>query len=346
MAQQWAWPSDQVALQYARPLAAFLLALLILLLVRHWLLRWSYRRARREDSIAYIILETLRVPSILWCVAASVQMGLELSIIPPKYTGRASNAIIAFIILSLCMVFASASVRALTIHGRRRGVALALSGLARTLIRVFIFTLGALAILGLYRVNITPLLTALGVGGLAVALALQDTLANFFAGIHILIEEPIALGSSIRLSTGEEGVVTDIGWRTTRLRNAANNVVVIPNTKITTGILINYNLPQPPLAAEVAVLVAYDADVDEVRRIVLDEARNCEGVLPLPDPAIFFNPGVTPTHLQFNLVFHVAEFAKRGPLQSDVRLRIYRRLRAEGVPLPMPSTDMKILATD
>jgi small-conductance mechanosensitive channel len=346
MAQQWAWPSDQVALQYARPLAAFLLALLILLLVRHYLFRWSYRHTRREDSMAYIVLETLRVPSLLWCIAASVQIGLELSIIPEKYTGWASNAIVTFIILSLCLVFASASVRALTIHGRRRGVALALSGLARTLIRVFVFTLGGLAILGLYHVNITPLLATLGVGGLAVALALQDTLANFFAGIHILIEEPIALGSSIRLSSGEEGVVTDIGWRTTRLRNGANNVVVIPNTKITSGILVNYNLPQPALAADVAVIVAYDADVDQVRRIALDEARNCDGVLPSPDPAIFFNPGVTPTHLQFTLVFHVAEYGKRGPLQSEVRLRIYRRLRAEGVPLPVPSMDMKILATD
>jgi len=346
MAQQWAWPSDQVALQYARPLAAFLLTLLILLLVRHGLLRWSYRHTRREDSMGYIILETLRVPSILWCIAGSAHIGLELSVIPPKYTGWASNAIAAFIILSLCMVLASASVRALTIHGRRRGVALALSGLARTLIRVFIFTLGATAILGLYRVNITPLLTALGVGGLAVALALQDTLANFFAGIHILIEEPIALGSAIRLSTGEEGVVTDIGWRTTRLRNGANNVVVIPNTKITSGILVNYNLPLPPLAADVAVIAAYDADVDQVQQIALEEARNCEGVLPLPEPAIFFNPGVTPTHLQFTVIFHVAEFGKRAPLQSEVRLRIYRRLRAEGVPLPVPSFDMKILTTD
>src|SRR6185503_21069669 len=135
------------------------------------------------------------------------------------------------------------------------------SGLARTLIRVFIFTCGALVLLRIYNVNITPVLTALGVGGLAVALALQDTLANFFAGIHILIEEPIELGAFIRLSTGEEGIVTDIGWRTTRVRNGANNIVVIPNTKITSGILINYNLPDLRLTSEVAILAAFDADL-------------------------------------------------------------------------------------
>jgi small-conductance mechanosensitive channel len=231
-------------------------------------------------------------------------------------------------------------------HGRRHGAALALSGLTRTLIRVVIFTIAATMVLGLYQVNITPLLTALGVGGVAVALALQDTLANFFAGIHILIEEPIALGSTIRLSSGEEGVVTDIGWRTTRVRNGANSVVVIPNTKITSGILVNYNLPDTRVTAEVAVVVAHEADVDHVRRIALEETRACDGVLSDPEPAIFFNPGMTLTHLQFTVVFSVAELGRGGPVQSDLRLRIHRRLRAEDVPLPASLADMKILTRD
>jgi small-conductance mechanosensitive channel len=244
------------------------------------------------------------------------------------------------------MVVASASVRALAAHGRRRGIALALSGMASTLIRIFVFTLGLTALLRLYQVNIAPLLAALGVGGLAVALALQDTLANFFAGIHILIEEPIALGSFIRLSTGDEGVVTDIGWRTTRVRNGASNVVVIPNTKITSGILINYNLPDPRVAAEVAVMVGYDADLDRVRRIALAEAQACDGVLDTPAPFVLFNPGLLPTHLQFTVTFTVADFGQKGPVQSEVRLRIYRRLREEGVPLPLPWYEAKMLATD
>src|SRR2546427_9539850 len=299
MIQQWAWPNDQVAIRIARPAGAFLLTLLILLVVRRLLIRWLYSLKRDESTLTYVALETLRFPSILWCVAAAGQIGLQMSIIPDKYIGRAVTAIAAFLIVSVCMVVASAAVRGLTLHGRRRGIALALSGLARTLIRVFIFTIGALALLRLYNVNIGPLLAALGVGGLAVALALQDTLANFFAGIHILIEEPIALGSTIRLSTGEEGVVTDIGWRTTRLRNGNSNVVVIPNTKITSGILVNYNLPDQRLSADVAVMVAHDADIEQVRRIAIEETAACEFVLPEPEPKIFFNPGVLPTHLQF-----------------------------------------------
>ncbi len=346
MAKQGAWPSHEVLLQVARPLAAFLLTLLVLLLVRHFLIRWMYRRSRGEGSAGYIALETLRLPSVLWCVAAAVKFGLEMSIIPAKYNARASTAILAFLIVSISMVVASASVRALTAHGRRRGIALALSGMASTLIRVFVFTLGLTALLRLYQVNIAPLLAALGVGGLAVALALQDTLANFFAGIHILIEEPIALGATIRLSTGEEGVVTDIGWRTTRLRNGNSNVVVIPNTKITSGILVNYNLPDPRVTTDVAVMVGYDADLNQVRRIALDQTRACDGVLETPQPAVFFNPGPLTTHLQFTVVFSVADFSQRDPVKSEVRLRIYRRLREEAVPLPVPFYEAKLLATE
>src|ERR1700730_9241296 len=346
MAKQGAWPSHEVVLQVARPLAAFLLTLLVLLLVRHFLINWLYRRSRGEGTAGYIALETLRLPSILWCVAAAVKFGLEMSIIPVEYNARASTAILAFLIVSISMVVASASVRALTAHGRRRGIALALSGMASTLIRVFVFTLGLTALLRLYQVNIAPLLAALGVGGLAVALALQDTLANFFAGVHILIEEPIALGAAIRLSTGEEGVVTDIGWRTTRVRNGNSNIVVIPNTKITSGILVNYNLPDPRVTTDLAVMVGYDADLDQVRRIALDQTRACDGVLETPQPAVFFNPGSLATHLQFTVVFSVPDFSQRDPVKSEVRVRIYRRFRQEGVPLPVLFYEAKVLATE
>ena len=346
MSKQWKWPSHEAALTYALPVAAFLVALLILLLARHAVMKWLRRHGQGQAAIGQIALDTLRLPSLLWAIAAAVHVGLALSIIPEKYAARASTAILAFLIASACLVLASVLVRALTMMGRRRGIALATAGLAQTLIRVFIFTCGAAAVLSLYNVNIRPLLAALGVGGLAVALALQDTLSNFFAGIHILVEEPIGLGSYIRLSSGEEGVVTDIGWRTTRVRNGGNNVVVIPNTKITSGILVNYNLPDTRVMGDVAVIVGYEADVDQVRRIALEEARGCSGVLAAPAPQVFFAPGVTPTHLQFTLVFAVAEFGQRGPAQSELRLRIYQRMRAEGVPLPEPSPNMNILATD
>jgi small-conductance mechanosensitive channel len=345
MTNLFAWPSDEVIFTYARPLGTFVLTLLALLVVRHIAIRWLYKRTNTAATLSHIVLDTFRIPSLLWCFAGAVKFGLDMSIIPQKYTGRASTAIEAFILISITMVVSSASVRTLNAYGRHRGVDLDLSGLSRTLIRVFVFTIGLLALLQLYHVNLTPILTALGVGGLAVALALQDTLANFFAGIHILIEEPIALNNTIRLATGEEGVVTDIGWRTTRLRNGNNNMVVIPNTKITSGILVNYNMPESKQTADVAVMVGFDADLDEVRRIALEETRAAEGVFPAPEPVVLFIPGPLPTHLQFTVVFTVADYGSRGGVQSEVRLRIFRRLRRDGVPLPQPWVEAKVMAT-
>src|SRR5580700_6444515 len=109
MSKQAAWPSHEVLLQVARPLTAFLLTLLILLLVRHFFIKWMYQRSRGEGSAGYIALETLRLPSVLWCIAAAVKFGLEMSIIPAKYNAMASRAILAFVIISISMVAAWAS---------------------------------------------------------------------------------------------------------------------------------------------------------------------------------------------------------------------------------------------
>ena len=91
MLKQWAWPSDPVAMQVAPPLLAFTLTLLILLLLRHWLIKWLYGRWGGEGRFGLIVLETLRFPSVLWCIAAAVRIGLDISIIPDKYTQSAGD---------------------------------------------------------------------------------------------------------------------------------------------------------------------------------------------------------------------------------------------------------------
>ena len=92
-------------------------------------------------------------------------------------------------------------------------------------------------------VPVAPLLTTLGIGSLAVALALQDTLANFFAGLHLLADRPVRPGDYIKLHEGEEGFVETIGWRSSRLRTTKNNIVVVPNQKLSQAILTNFHLP-------------------------------------------------------------------------------------------------------
>ena len=317
---------------WVEPAMVFGVALVAALVVRYLVLRALARRS----AISGVFVATVRFPSFLWSLAAALAVAVEYTDLPRKYAGRTSLWIGAFVIISLTLVAASVAVRMLSQYGERQGMPFAAAGMSRALIRVLVFALGAAWLLAHFEMwkGIAPLLTALGVGGFAVALALQDTLANFFAGIHILVERPIVVGDSIKLESGQEGVVTDIGWRTTRVRTGSNDIVVAPNTKITSGILVNYSLPDRRTVAEVQVLVSHKADAEQVRRIALEEAAGVEGVLADPAPLFLCDPGVLPSHLQCKLVVHVADRSSTVRIQSELRLRLLARFRDAGVPLP------------
>jgi len=113
-------------------------------------------------------------------------------------------------------------------------------------------------------------------------------------------------------------------------------MVIIPNTKITSGILINCSQPQPRAQAEIAVVAGHDADVEQVRRIALEEAARTDGVLAEPAPVFLFDPGVLLTHLQSKLFVNVASRSDQSRVASEIRTRMLARFRAEGVPLPNP----------
>jgi small-conductance mechanosensitive channel len=329
------WLTDEKLMErWGPPLAAFAAVLGALLVVRYILLRLLRRGAKAPGSAGVIIAETISFPSVLWALAAAADASLSSANLTARQTHLADEWIGAFVIVSLTLVALSAASRMLMHYGERQGMPLAAAGLSRTLIRVLVVTLGAMSLLANFGKQIGPLLTALGVGGIAVALALQDTLANFFAGIHILVEKPIFVGDLIRLADGQEGVVTDIGWRTTRVVTGTNDMVIVPNSKITTGTLINYSMPDLREVATVAILVGHDADPAQVQRIALEEASRTKGVLAAPAPVFLCDPGVLPTHLQFTLAFNVANRGDGGGAASEVRMRLLERFREEGVPLP------------
>lgn len=328
------------------PFAVFGAGFLVALAVRHLGLRILYQKARNRAPVWRALLDAIRAPSLLWCVAAALDIALRYSDFPENYIGKAEKTIVAALIISFTLATANLAVRWITLKGEQKDIPFAAAGLARTLIRAVVLITGTAILLWHFEMwkSVTPLLTALGVGGLAVALALQDTLANFFAGIHIIVENPISLGDYIKLSSGEDGVVSDIGWRTTRLRTGANNTVVIPNTKITSGILTNYHLPDKRVVAEVTICAGLDADPDQIAAIALDVASETEGVLREPAPTVLFDPGVMLTHIQMKMFINVASQAMSGGIVSAVRVGILHRFREQGVPLPAPDRRVVIQA--
>jgi small-conductance mechanosensitive channel len=200
---------------------------------------------------------------------------------------------------------------------------------------------GALLLLHQFGVSVTPILTAFGVGGLAVALALQDTLANLFAGLYVSVAGQVRLGDYIKLNTGEEGYVTDISWRSTAIRALGNNLIIVPNAKLAQAVVTNYSLPERRMALGIPVGVSYASDPDQVERVLLEEAQNAMGAVPgllaEPAPSVRFIPGFGDSTLNFTLNCQVAEFVDQYLVQHELRKRILKRFQSEGIEMPYPT---------
>lgn len=331
----WWLTDEKLFWRVAQPALTFLAVLLVTLVARRLLLGWLRRRSQPR-SFGSVLVATIGFPSVLWSLAIAIALSLHFVELTPRQLRWATDAMVIFLIASFSLVAASLAVRMLTSYGEKQGMPFAAAGLTRAVTRILVLALGLMALLGYLRISITPVLTALGVGGIAVALALQDTLSNFFAGLHILVERPIFVGDYIRLESGQEGVVSDIGWRTTRLRTLGGNVVVVPNTKITSGTLVNYSLPDPGAILDMPIMVGHEADPEQVTLIARQEAQAVEGVDKDFTPLVFCDPGVLPTHMQFKLLLRVHDQTQRGRVLSEIRLRLLQRFRQEGVPLPNP----------
>jgi small-conductance mechanosensitive channel len=332
----------QWLLDHVVPAVAVAVAVaLVLLLIRHSLLRWLERlAARTRTQFDEVLLDALRTPSVLWCLAIGLLAGLDVAPLPHRLATWGTSAVGALVILSVTMVVANALVRGLRHMGQRIQVETAVTGLGTVLIKVVVFTLGGLLVLSTIGIAITPILAALGVGGLAVGLALQDTLGNLFAGVHILVEKPVRVGDYVKLETGQEGYVTDVGWRTTRMRMLPNNMLIVPNAKLAQSILTNYYLPERRMSLLIPISVSYEADPDRVEALLVEEATRAAaevpGLLAEPAPFVRFIPGFGDSSLDFTLICQVAEFVDQYLAQHELRKRIFRRFRAEGIEIPFP----------
>jgi small-conductance mechanosensitive channel len=260
--------------------------------------------------------------------------------LPVRAAALSLNAVYALLVLSIIVALSNLAGSTLGQALKEKELAIPATGLSVTIIKVAIWVVGGLVLLSGLGVSIAPILTALGVGGLAVALALQDTLSNFFAGIHLLIEKPVRVGDFVKLDSGQEGYVVDIGWRTTRIRMLPNNMVIIPNNKLTQSILTNYYLPEQRMAVLIPIGTSYDSDPEHVERVVLEEAQKAmgqvSGLLAEPAPFVRFIPGFGDSSLDFTLICQVREFTDQYLVQHELRKRIFKRFKEEGIEIPFP----------
>jgi small-conductance mechanosensitive channel len=328
-------------MKYSIPAATALGISAVLLVIRavtyHILQAWAKNTETQVDDI---IIDSTRGPSLLFAVAIGVHIGLSLSGIPEKHMGYIGKILHVVIIFAVTVAAATLSGKLFTNYIQKSNIPIPATGLAYGVLKGTIYVLGILIILTDLGISIAPMITALGVGGLAVALALQDTLANLFAGVHILMEKSIRIGDFVKLETGQEGYVDDITWRTTRIRMLPNNIVVIPNNKLAQSVVTNYYLPEKEMAITIPVSVSYAADPDAVERILIEESKrgavDIPGLLADPAPFVRFIPGFGESSLDFTLICHVSEIKHQYDVQHALRKRILRRFREAMIEIPYP----------
>ncbi len=326
---------------YIVPLFLAVVIIVALCLVRTIAFRLLHRWATKTDTkFDDIIIQSVKFPSLFWCIAIGIYVGIGVSDLSEKYVLYATKAIYIVLIFSVTLATANLSGKIFRNYLQVSNLPIPTTGLFYGLLKGTILVIGILIILSVLGISITPLITALGVGGLAVALALQDTLANLFAGLHILVEKSIRVGDFIRLETGQEGFVEDITWRTTRIKMLPNNMVVIPNSKLAQSIVTNYHLPEKKMAVRIPVSVSYNSDPDHVEKVLLDVVSGAvgkiEGLLQEPEPMVRFIPGFGDSSLDFTVVCHVREFTDQFVVEHELRKLIFKRFRAEGIEIPFP----------
>ena len=301
-------------------------------LVQRALGAWTRRRGIAPEDAAIPLVRRYLMPVLLVGTLHLALSALDL----PRNLRLVVTRLLSATTLALTLYLASQIILALlermtrqTEPGRRAGPQL------MTMARITILVVSVAFLLDNLGIRVTALVTTLGVSSLAVALALQDTLSNFFAGIYLQADRPFRVGNYVRLDTGDEGTVVDVGWRTTRLRTTANNTVVVPNERLLKSIITNYDLPDSHLAFSLRVTVPYGTRLETVERLLLEAVRRARadvpGILETPPPAVRLIPGFGDQGLVFTVTFWVHAFTDQEPAQHAVRRAIVELFRAESV---------------
>jgi small-conductance mechanosensitive channel len=214
--------------------------------------------------------------------------------------------------------------------------------------RVIVFSLGLLLVLDNIGISITPLLASLGVGSIAIALALQDTLSNFFSGVYILADKPVRIGDFIKLDNETEGEILKIGWRSTHIQLLTNNTVVIPNSKLASAQITNYNMPVPEAAFRVSVGVSYNSDLDQVERVTIAVATevlaNNENSVPGFVPFIRYH-NFGESSIDFNVVMRVKKYTDLFALRHDFIKALHKKYKEENIEIPFPQRVVHMVST-
>ena len=297
---------------------------------------WASKTAWQWDEV---IIDGIRKGVPFWSLLLGLYLAAGFWTLPHNLATTLNKTLFVLAALSVTFLAAGIASRLIVLYGSKIQQALPITSLTQNITHIIIVTLGLLMVLNGLGVSITPMLTALGVGGLAVALALQDMLSNLFAGLYVTMARQIRIGDYVKLDSGQEGYVTDIGWRSTKIRALPNHIVLVPNAKLAQAIIANYDMPDREIAVLIQVGVDYASDLEHVERVTCEVGKELmqtvPGGVPNFDPFIRYH-SFGEFSVNFTVILRAKEFVDQYLITHEFIKRLLRRYRQEGITIPFP----------
>ncbi|OPY32847.1 MAG: Small-conductance mechanosensitive channel MscMJ [Methanoregula sp. PtaU1.Bin006] len=317
----------------------------------HAVIRLLKNKAQATESqLDDIILAAIGTPLVVAIIALSAYIALtRFGVVPESLAWLVTDQVLnAVFILIAAWIISSLSYR--LIHGYGTMVAAKtetdlddrLVPILEIAARYLIWFVALVLILSDFRVDVTPLLAGAGIGALALALAAQDILGNLFGGVIIAVDKPFRIGDRVKV---EEffGDVMSIGLRSTRIKTLDSQIVTVPNSKITSSVVINYAMPDLKMKVRVPFSAAYGSDMEKVKTILLEIARDAavktSWVLTDPAPSVYFLE-FGESSLKGQLILWTNNYDSIWDVQDWVNSRIARRFSDEKIEIPFRQVDV------
>ncbi|MFY7652785.1 MAG: mechanosensitive ion channel family protein [Chitinophagaceae bacterium] len=325
-------------------LVALLLGMAFKLLLFPILNRWAKKTTWKSDDLLISITKKwilfwFCLGACLYCLPVLAEDIIWVN----KKREIIYNILNALFIVSFTNVGAKLLAGLVEIRSAQDDSVLPSTSILVNIVKGLAYVLGFILILQNFGIAIAPLVTALGVGGLAVALALQPTLSNLFSGLQIIASGKMNIGDMIQLENGKKGVITDITWRNTVIRTPQNNLIVLPNSKMSDSIIENFFLENKEFTFPIQVSVSYQSDLQKVEAICIEIGEKV--LAEQPNPVADFVPFVRyfqfgASSIDLKVFLRVQEFGDQFLVTSEFIKRLKQRFDAEGIVIPFPTSNV------
>jgi len=306
---------------------------------RHLVAFLGRRAARTTTELDDALVAALRRPLWFAVLVAGLAIFAGIAPLPPGLV-RTVNLAISGAAVFLVVMFLASFVSDWMRRRSRTSTVLRTSGsVLRAAAKAGIYFIGILTVLSTVGIDVTPLLTSLGIGSLAIGLALQKTLEDFLAGLFLAADQPIRVGDYIRLGDDEEGEVLTIGWRTTRIRTRSDIQVIMPNSKLASSTIINRSRPTSEMSFTIPIGVDYDTDLDQAADIAIEVARDLQNHHPngVPgfDPVVVFE-AFGESSIDLRVWLRARDWERYFRLRDAFIRAVTLRYREAGINIPFP----------